>query len=88
MITQMEPIAVIFTLPEDSLPAVNSRDARRRTLAVKAMSRDNGTQSPPGTLLTIDNQIDQTTGTVQVEGQSSIIRIALCGRTSSLMPAC
>ena len=67
VITQMEPIAVIFTLPEDSLPAVNSRMRSGATLTVKAFSRDNGTQIAQGTLLTIDNQIDQTTGTVKLK---------------------
>ena len=67
VITQMEPIAVVFTLPEDTLPAVNSRMRSGATLTVKAFSRDNGTQVAQGTLLTIDNQIDQTTGTVKLK---------------------
>ena len=67
VITQMEPIAVIFTLPEDSLPAVNSATRAGATLIVKALSRDNGMQIAQGTLLTIDNQIDQTTGTFKLK---------------------
>jgi membrane fusion protein, multidrug efflux system len=67
VITQMEPIAVIFTLPEDSLPAVNSATRAGATLTVKALSRDNGMQIAQGTLLTIDNQIDQTTGTFKLK---------------------
>ena len=67
VITQMEPIAVVFTLPEDTLPSVNSRMRSGATLTVKAFSRDNGTQVAQGTLLTIDNQIDQTTGTVKLK---------------------
>lgn len=67
VITQMQPIAVIFTLPEDSLPAVNNRMRSGVTLQVKALSRDNGTEIAPGTLLTIDNQIDQTTGTFRLK---------------------
>lgn len=67
VITQMEPIAVVFTLPEDSLPAVNSRMRSGAALTVKALSRDNGMQIAQGTLLTIDNQIDQTTGTVKLK---------------------
>jgi len=71
VITQMQPIAVIFTLPEDSLPSVNGRmrgDARGGdSLAVKALSRDDGTDLASGTLLTIDNQIDQTTGTYRLK---------------------
>src|SRR5690242_3390501 len=67
VITQMQPIAVIFTLPEDTLPAVNSRMRSGLTLQVKALSRDNGTEIASGTLLTIDNQIDQTTGTIRLK---------------------
>jgi multidrug efflux system membrane fusion protein len=67
VITQMQPIAVIFTLPEDSLPAVNSRMRSGLTLQVKALSRDNGMELASGTLLTIDNQIEQTTGTFRLK---------------------
>jgi multidrug efflux system membrane fusion protein len=67
VITQMQPIAVIFTLPEDSLPDVNARTRSGATLVVKALSRDNGVEVASGTLLTIDNQIDQTTGTFRLK---------------------
>src|SRR5579883_2967898 len=67
VITQMEPIAVIFTLPEDALQMVNGRMRSGATLPVKAFSRDNGSQIASGTLLTIDNQIDQTTGTFKLK---------------------
>jgi membrane fusion protein, multidrug efflux system len=67
VITQMQPIAVIFTLPEDNLPAVNSRMRSGSTLQVKALSQDNGTEIAAGTLLTIDNQIDATTGTFRLK---------------------
>lgn len=62
VITQLQPIAVIFTLPEDSLPAV-AQHMRAGALKVDAYSRDDQTRLATGTLLTIDNQIDQTTGT-------------------------
>jgi len=62
VITQLQPIAVIFTLPEDSLPAV-AQHMRAGTLKVEAYSRDDQIKLSTGTLLTIDNQIDQTTGT-------------------------
>jgi membrane fusion protein, multidrug efflux system len=62
VITQLQPISVIFTLPEDSLPAVVKR-MRQGTLTVDAYDRDDKTKLATGTLLTIDNQIDQTTGT-------------------------
>jgi membrane fusion protein, multidrug efflux system len=67
VITQMQPIAVIFTLPEDSLPEVNSRMRGGVPMQVKALTRDNGTELASGTLLTIDNQIDQTTGTFRLK---------------------
>jgi membrane fusion protein, multidrug efflux system len=62
VVTQLQPIAVLFTLPEDNLPAVAQRMAKG-TLPVEAYSRDDQTKLADGTLLTIDNQIDQTTGT-------------------------
>jgi multidrug efflux system membrane fusion protein len=62
VITQLQPIAVIFTLPEDNLPTV-AQHMRGNTLVAEAYSRDNQTKLATGKLLTIDNQIDQTTGT-------------------------
>jgi multidrug efflux system membrane fusion protein len=62
VITQLQPIAVLFTLPEDNLQAVSGQMAKS-TLTVDAYGRDNQTKLATGTLLTIDNQIDQTTGT-------------------------
>jgi multidrug efflux system membrane fusion protein len=62
IVTQLQPIAVLFTLPEDQLPSV-MEGMRKRTLRVEAYSRDDQTKLASGTLLTIDNQIDQSTGT-------------------------
>jgi len=62
VITQLQPISVIFTLPEDSLPVVVQR-MKQGILKVDAYDRDNKIKLATGTLLTIDNQIDQTTGT-------------------------
>jgi multidrug efflux system membrane fusion protein len=62
VITQLQPIAVLFTLPEDNLPEVFRRMSGH-ALTVEAYSRDNVTKLATGTLQTIDNQIDQTTGT-------------------------
>ena len=62
VITQLQPIAAIFTLPEDSLPQV-AEHMRKGTLTVDAYSRDDQTKLATGKLLTIDNLIDQTTGT-------------------------
>jgi membrane fusion protein, multidrug efflux system len=62
VITQLEPITVLFTLPEDSLPAV-ARHMKDGSLSVDAYSRDDQTKLASGNLLTIDNQIDASTGT-------------------------
>ena len=62
VITQLQPIAVVFTLPEDNLQTV-SQHMHQSTLPVEAYSRDDLTKLATGKLLTIDNQIDQTTGT-------------------------
>jgi multidrug efflux system membrane fusion protein len=64
VITQMHPIAIIFTLPEDQLQAVRQR-MQAGTLQVDVYSRDDQTKLSTGKLLTIDNQIDQTTGTAR-----------------------
>jgi multidrug efflux system membrane fusion protein len=62
VVTQLQPIAVVFTLPEDSLPTV-AKHMKSGPLEVDAYSRDDSTKIATGKLLTIDNQIDQTTGT-------------------------
>jgi multidrug efflux system membrane fusion protein len=66
ILTQLQPIAVIFTLPEDVLPKV-AQQMRRGTLEVDAFSRDDQTKLESGKLLTIDNQIDPTTGTAKLK---------------------
>jgi multidrug efflux system membrane fusion protein len=66
ILTQLQPIAVIFTLPEDVLPNV-AEHMRRGTLEVDAFSRDDQTKLATGKLLTIDNQIDPTTGTAKLK---------------------
>ncbi len=62
VITQLQPISVIFTLPEDQLQTVSQR-MQKGSLPVDAYSRDDQTKIASGKLLTIDNEIDQTTGT-------------------------
>lgn len=62
VITQLQPITAVFTLPEDQLPEV-AKHQRLAPLQVDAYSRDDSTKLASGKLLTIDNQIDQTTGT-------------------------
>jgi multidrug efflux system membrane fusion protein len=62
ILTQLQPIAVIFTLPEDQLPTV-AQHMKNASLTVEAYSSDNNTKLATGKLQTIDNEIDQTTGT-------------------------
>ncbi|HEX2331152.1 MAG TPA: MdtA/MuxA family multidrug efflux RND transporter periplasmic adaptor subunit [Candidatus Angelobacter sp.] len=64
VITQLQPIAVIFTLPADNISAV-SKQMNQRQLQADAFSRDDQTKVASGKLLTIDNQIDPTTGTAK-----------------------
>jgi membrane fusion protein, multidrug efflux system len=69
VITQLQPIAVIFALPEDDIPRVVKRIASGQSVTVQAWDRDFTKQLSSGTLLTFDNQIDQTTGTVKLKAQ-------------------
>ena len=65
VITQLQPITVIFTIPEDNLGHVQPRLRQRVKLPVEAYDRAALKKIGSGTLLTLDNQIDTTTGTVK-----------------------
>jgi membrane fusion protein, multidrug efflux system len=65
VITLLQPIAVIFTIAEDHLPQVMKKMNAGQKLTVEAWDRDNQHKIATGSLLTIDNQIDQSTGTVR-----------------------
>jgi len=65
VITQIEPISVLFTVAEDQLPAVLQK-MKAGTLQVDAYDRDMKKKLAQGTLTTVDNQIDQSTGTVRL----------------------
>lgn len=67
VITQLQPIAVIFALPQDQLPQVASKLRGGGEPAVEAYDRDNISKIESGKLLTIDNQIDTTTGTFRLK---------------------
>ena len=67
IITQVQPIAVIFTLPQDQLPQVFDKLRKGTQLGVEAYDRDNTMKVAAGKLLTIDNQIDTTTGTYKLK---------------------
>ena len=65
VVTQMQPITVIFSVPEDSLSMIQPRLRQHAKLAVDALDRTDANKIATGTLLTLDNQIDTTTGTVK-----------------------
>jgi membrane fusion protein, multidrug efflux system len=67
VVTQLQPITVVFTLPEDNLPEVLDLMRGGRKLTVDAYDRAGVTHLATGTVLTVDNQIDTTTGTVKVK---------------------
>jgi membrane fusion protein, multidrug efflux system len=66
VITQLRPISVIFTVPEDSLPQVARRLREGAKLPVVAYDRSGATKLGDGELTTLDNQIDTTTGTLKL----------------------
>jgi multidrug efflux system membrane fusion protein len=70
VVTQVQPISVIFTLPEEDLVAVNAALAAG-PVTVTTVSRDGGTELDQGTLSLVDNEIDQTTGTARLKATFS-----------------
>jgi multidrug efflux system membrane fusion protein len=79
VITQQQPITIIFTIPEDYLGQVQPRLRQHANLAVDAFDRTAQKQIASGTLLTLDNQIDTTTGTVKA-------RASFANKDSLLFP--
>jgi membrane fusion protein, multidrug efflux system len=67
VITQLQPIAVLFSLPQDQLPQVMDKMRSGRPMEVEAWDRDNTEKIATGKLLTVDNQIDMTTGTYKLK---------------------
>jgi len=67
VVTQLQPISVVFTLPEDQLSAVKAAMASG-PVPILAMSRDGKQKLADGTLALVDNQIDQSTGTIRLKG--------------------
>jgi len=67
VITQLQPISVLFTIPEDSLPQVMQKLRAGAHLPADAYNRDNSKKLASGTLMTLDNQIDSTTGTSKLK---------------------
>jgi multidrug efflux system membrane fusion protein len=95
VLTQLKPISLVFTLPEQSLK--NLRNPSAGTMKVVAVDRDNSTVLDQGTLTVIDNQIDTTTGTIRLKatfqnedlklwpGQFVNARLLLSVRTNALV---
>jgi multidrug efflux system membrane fusion protein len=67
VIAQLQPIAVLFTIPEDQLQSVLKKLRTGGQMRVEAFDRDQKQKLADGTLLTVDNQIDQTTGTSRLK---------------------
>jgi multidrug efflux system membrane fusion protein len=77
VITQLQPITVVFSIPEDSLPPVMKKLKGGDKLAVAAFDRSGKNQLAAGTLITVDNQIDPATGTVKLRAQFANDDLAL-----------
>jgi membrane fusion protein, multidrug efflux system len=69
VITQLQPVTVVFTLPEDNISAVMKKLHDGQKLTVEAYDRAGKTKLGSGMLLTVDNQIDPTTGTIKLKAQ-------------------
>jgi len=67
VITQLQPITVVFTIAEDSLPPVMAKLKAGERLPVEAFDREQKHRLATGSLLTVDNQIDPSTGTVKLK---------------------
>jgi multidrug efflux system membrane fusion protein len=71
VITQLDPISVLFTVPEDNLQAIAKRIQAGAVLPATAYDRSGATRIADGALQTFDSQIDQTTGTIKLRAQFS-----------------
>jgi multidrug efflux system membrane fusion protein len=69
LINQLQPITVIFPIPEDNVTAVMKRLHDGAAMTVEALDRTNSTKIADGKLLTVDNSIDVTTGTVKLRAE-------------------
>ncbi len=69
VITQLKPITVLFTIPQDDLQKVLARRRTGERITVEIYDREQKTRLDRGVLLTVDNQIDTTTGTVRLKAQ-------------------
>ncbi len=79
VITQIQPISVIFTIAEDQVPVILQKMRSGKRLRVDAYTRDSKTKLAQGWLTTVDNQIDQATGTLK-------LRATFDNRDNALFP--
>lgn len=96
IITQMQPVSVVFTLPEQQLQTIRT-ESEKGTLQVLAVGRDNATRLAEGSLSVIDNQIDPGTGTIRLKatfpntdltlwpGQFVNVRLRVAVRTGAVV---
>jgi multidrug efflux system membrane fusion protein len=77
VIAQLQPISVVFPIPEDNLPRLRRRFATGEAITVDAWDRDQKVKLAAGKLLTIDNQIDTATGTVKLKAEFANADLAL-----------
>jgi multidrug efflux system membrane fusion protein len=69
VVTETQPITAVFSIPSDRLPSVQAQLRAGKTLSVEALDREAANTLATGRLLTIDNQIDVTTGTVKIKAE-------------------
>jgi multidrug efflux system membrane fusion protein len=69
VITQLQPVAVVFTVPQDSVPAVMKRLQSGERISVEAWDREQKAKLAEGALASADNQVDPQTGTVKLKAQ-------------------
>src|SRR5205814_1865786 len=69
VITQLQPVTAIFTIPQDNLPSVMQRLRSAEKLPVEAYDREQKKKLASGTLASVDNQIDPATGTIKLRAQ-------------------
>ena len=69
VIAELQPISVVYPIPEDSLQRVLARQATGESVAVEAWDRDQKVKLATGKLISVDNQIDTTTGTVKLKAE-------------------
>ena len=77
VIAELQPVSVIYPIPEDSVQRVLARQATGEAIAVEAWDRDQKAKLATGKLVSVDNQIDTTTGTVKLKAEFPNTNLAL-----------